>query len=515
MKHTLKYTTVFVFAVILLGSCKKFLAESSPDEIRPTTTNDLNALMIGTAYPYQTPMDLYQDLLTDDIKCNGLPLLPTGLPNTAYSSYLNNGTYLFAWNPAMFDRTAGGLLLDQDSWQIYYKLINGCNLIKDYISKVTGPEKDKNAMLGQVLFLRAFYYLKLVNIYAQPYNGNGVNPATAPGVPLILSSLVSDERKIRNTIAEVYTQIEKDLLEAADLLKNNYTAATTFRVGHLTAYALLSRMYLYMGRNEDLDKVIQYANLVITEKPTLTLLKSYFTSATAFSNAGIYDINASQEIIWGYGINPTTSTSYFPQASTVFNLHPPFTVSDQLSNLYDKGTGTTNQGDLRYVSYFVKYTNASVQYPLRSAKISNLTPQQVYGDRGIRTAEIYLNRAEALIKRYKLAGNSADLTQALSDINALRLSRYDTRNVAYTPVNITDADALYTFYQSERRRELCLEEGHRWFDIRRWALPVTHTFIDANAVSTTYTLNANSLIYTLPIPYTAMENNYNLAQNPR
>jgi len=511
MKQSLKYIATLFFAVILLGSCKKFLAESSPDEIRPTSTQDLNSLMIGTAYPYQTPMDLYQDLLTDDIKCNGLPLLANGQPNTTYSSYLTNGTYLFSWNPAMFDRGATGLLLDQDSWQIYYKLINGCNLIKDYVEKVTGTEKEKNAMLGQVLFLRAFYYLKLVNIYAQPYNGSGVNPATAPGVPLILSSVVSDERKKRNSVAEVYAQIEQDLLAAADLLKNNYTLPNSFRVGHIAAYALLSRMYLYMGRNEDLDKAIQYANSVIAERPTLTILKSYFTSATAFSNAGIYDINASQEIIWGYGLNPTTQASYLTPNNFI-NLNPPFSVSNELSNLYDKGTGTTNQGDLRYVAYFAKYTNNSVQYPLRSAKIGTT---QNYGDRGIRAAEVYLNRAEALIKRYKLSGNAADLTQALSDINTLRLSRYDTRNVAYTPVNITNADALYAFYQDERRRELCLEEGHRWFDIRRWAVPVTHTFIDANAVSTTYTLNANSLIYALPIPYTAMENNYNLAQNPR
>jgi hypothetical protein len=511
MRHTVKYITAIVFAAILLGSCKKFLAESSPDEIRPTNTLDLNALMIGSAYPYILSTDLYLDLLTDEIKCNGLPLLTNGQPNTTYSSHLTNGTLLFTWSPAMFDQTATGLLNDHDSWQTYYKLINGCNLIKDYVDKVTGPETDKKAMLGQVLFLRAFYYLKLVNLYARPYNGNGVNPATTPGVPLILSSIVSDERKPRNTIAEVYAQIEKDLLEAAGLLKDNYTLPNSFRVGHIAAYALLSRMYLYMGRKEDMDKVIQYATAVITEKPMLTLLKSYFTSATAFNTAGIYDVNASQEIIWGYGGNPTQVSLYIPPVNFI-NLHPPFAVSNELSNLYDKGTGSTNQGDLRYVSWFSKYTNASVQYPLKSAKIGTSQP---YGDKGIRVAEMYLNRAEASILRYKNGGQAADLAQALSDLNTLRESRYDTRNVAYTPINITNADSLYAFLKEERRRELALEEGHRWFDIRRWAEPVTHTLIDANAQSTVYTLNPGSLIYALPIPYTAMENNFTLAQNPQ
>src|SRR6185503_17599318 len=136
MKCTSKYITALVFAALLLGGCKKFLKESSPDEIRPTTTQDLYSLMIGTAYPYQTVMDLYLDMLTDEMKCNGLPLLANGQPNTMYSVYLTNSTFLYTWNPAMFDRKETGLLSDQDSWQIYYKLINGCNLVKDYIDKV-------------------------------------------------------------------------------------------------------------------------------------------------------------------------------------------------------------------------------------------------------------------------------------------------------------------------------------------------------------------------------------------
>ncbi|THU40152.1 RagB/SusD family nutrient uptake outer membrane protein [Niastella caeni] len=503
MKHSFIYITLLFFTALSLGSCKKFLKESSPDEIRPTTTQDLYSLMIGSAYPYQTVADYYLDMLTDEIKCNGLP-------NATYASYLTNSVLLYTWNPAMFDRNEAGLLSDQDSWQIYYKLINGCNLIKDYVNKVTGTEKEKNAMLGQVLFLRAYYYFKLVNIYGQPYNGNGIDPTTAPGVPLILSSVVSDERKTRNTLAEVYAQIESDLLQAADLLKNNYAPDNAFRVSHYAAYALLSRLYLYRSAGDDLDKSIQYATEVINAKP-LTLLKSYFSATNVFSTAGIYDVNASQEVIWVYGSNSTNIALYIPPVNFT-NLTPPFSISDELSNLYDKGTGSTDQGDLRFVSYFAKYINASVRYPLRSAKIGST---QVYGDKGLRVAEMYLNRAEAAILRYKANNQAADFTQALTDLNALRLSRYDTRNVGYTPVNAPTVDSLWNFYQKERRRELCLEDGHRWFDIKRWATPITHTFIDANAQATTYTLGANSLIYALPIPYTATENNFKLAQNPR
>jgi len=105
----MKKVVIYTFAILtisLLGSCKKFLAETSQDEIRPTTTQDLASLMYGTAYPYQTFVDNYIDLLTDDIKCNGVPLLAaTGLPNATYTPYLTNGTPMFTFNSTMFDRT--------------------------------------------------------------------------------------------------------------------------------------------------------------------------------------------------------------------------------------------------------------------------------------------------------------------------------------------------------------------------------------------------------------------------
>ncbi|MBS1565416.1 MAG: RagB/SusD family nutrient uptake outer membrane protein, partial [Bacteroidetes bacterium] len=212
MKKIIIYLALTTPLFFSLGACKKFLAESSQDEVRPTTTEDLTQLLVGTAYPYTTAVDTYTDMLTDDIQCNGVSLNSSGVPEPTLLPYLNNGTMLFTFNPVMFDRHADGsaLLTGQDSWQIYYKLINGCNLAIDYIDKVSGSTTDKNAILGQALFLRAFYYLKLVTLYGRPYNGAGVDPTGAPGVPLILSDIVSDARPARNSLAEVYNQIEAD-----------------------------------------------------------------------------------------------------------------------------------------------------------------------------------------------------------------------------------------------------------------------------------------------------------------
>src|SRR5581483_9930780 len=117
---------------LLFTSCKKFLTESSQDEIRPSSTSDLNQLLDGEGYPYMTLTDGYTDLLTDDIQSTGLPATNTSL----YTSYLTNGTPLFTFDPTMFDSTSSTGLVTLggvDSWKIYYGKIKGCNVTLDYI----------------------------------------------------------------------------------------------------------------------------------------------------------------------------------------------------------------------------------------------------------------------------------------------------------------------------------------------------------------------------------------------
>lgn len=514
MKKAIKQYLWLLTAGLVFSSCKKFLTQTSQDEIRPATAADLTQLLNGEGYPYITAMDTYVDLLTDDIQCSGIPVVNGSPAVDAYSSYLTNGTPVFTWDPAMFDSTQLvdiANLAGVNSWKIYYAKIKGCNVVLDYLDKVSGTEKEKNALKGQALFLRGFYYLKLVTLYAQPYSGAGIDPNSSPGVPLVLSSQVTDESRQRNTLAEVYGQIEKDLQEAAPLLKENFVPINTFRAGYLAAYALLSRLYLYMGRDQDMDNVILNANNVLAEKPGLTFLTAYVNANNSFNTAGIYDQVMSQEVIWQYSSNLKLLAIFFTASAAAGSTMPVFNVSQELVDLYDKGTGTSYMGDLRYAGWFYK-TSGSPVWPYRSAKV-NYNAQ--YGEKGFRVAEMYLNRAEALIRRFKKTANTADRDQALRDLNTLRQSRYDTRNTAFTPVTISDADALMKFCQDERRRELALEDGHRWCDIKRWGLSVTHRLIDASGITSTYTLASGSKMYALPIPYTAINRNDKLSQNPR
>ena len=56
----------------ICSSCHDFFKESSQDEIKPSTVEDLRSVMYKEAYPYQFASDNYLMLLTDEMQCNGL-----------------------------------------------------------------------------------------------------------------------------------------------------------------------------------------------------------------------------------------------------------------------------------------------------------------------------------------------------------------------------------------------------------------------------------------------------------
>ncbi len=492
MKNSIfKYKWMFygiLGSLLCLTSCGNFFDESSQDEIKPSTVEDLQGVMYKEAYPYLLASDSYLNLLTDEAQCNGLL-------NDHYSTQHADGMPLFTYNVNMFD----GTLTFPDvanSWKLYYEKIMGCNVVKDYLDEVSGTEKEKNAMLGQVLFLRAYYYLKLAMIYCQAYSGNGVNPNTTLGLPLQLTMTVSDNFPTRSTLYETYAQIESDLLQSAQLLKDNYKADSSFRVDDLAAYVLLSRLYLYMGRSEDLGNAVKYADLAISEGPALTNFASF---ESQYGSKGVFDPDVSSEVIWAYGTPSFQNSAYFVTES--YTEQHPYTVSNSLLSLYENN-------DLRYKSYFQPNQYFSIHYTYKKGTVNTN-----YGDNGIRMAEVYLNRAEALIREYKVDGDASKCTKALSDLNTLRRSRYASQT--YADINITDADKLLDFCLKERQRELCWEEGFRWYDIKRLGLSVAHNYIDVGGNSKIYTLESNSLLYALPIPYDAIDRNNKLEQNPR
>ena len=83
----------------------------------------------------------------------------------------------------------------------------------------------------------------------------------------------------------------------------------------------------------------------------------------------------------------------------------------------------------------------------------------------LRYPEVILNKAEALA----MLGRENDSKACLQELRGNRFKVADLQSVIET------GDDYMTFVRDERRRELCFE-GHRWFDLRRYAVSATHPF---------------------------------------
>ena len=75
----------------------------------------------------------------------------------------------------------------------------------------------------------------------------------------------------------------------------------------------------------------------------------------------------------------------------------------------------------------------------------------------LRTAEGYLNAAEACA----MQGDAQGASDWLNQLRSKRIEGYV--NILYS------ADEVIDQVRTERRKELCME-GHRWFDLRRYAV---------------------------------------------
>ncbi|MEN8119694.1 MAG: RagB/SusD family nutrient uptake outer membrane protein [Bacteroidota bacterium] len=134
-------------------------------------------------------------------------------------------------------------------WVTSYKGIINSNKVIENAARGTSDKMDH--IIGEMYYLRGFFYFTMVNIWGRPYTQA---PTSNLGVPLILDA-EPDENNLppRATVAEVYAQIEADLKMAAELMGNYDRPAEELRIfaSIESAWALLSRVYLYMENDTE------------------------------------------------------------------------------------------------------------------------------------------------------------------------------------------------------------------------------------------------------------------------
>jgi hypothetical protein len=342
---------------------------------------------------------------------------------------------------------------------------------------------------GQARFIRALAMFDMARIYSKI-------PTQSADANASLGMYYLDEvdsypfgKPSRPTVSETYTKIINDLLIAKDKIGTANTLASG-KASKAAVYALLSRVYLYMG---DYQKVIDYGTLAIAGNNVCP--RSSFAALWQ-------DVN-SNGVLFKLRIEQVDAVT----PGVVFNQ----TISGQIrseyvlqKSVYDLFT----TDDVRKTAYFKQGVYAGSNYNHVIKYLSRTTGNPAILDiKVLRMEEVYLNMAEA---QYRLNGGG------LAHLNAVRSQRY----TSFTSPGET-GQALLDAILLERRLELFCEMD-RFFTLKRLGLPMTRNEVDGDKADGTgqkveasaLTIPAGNFKWQLPIPQSQIDLNSNLQQNP-
>lgn len=295
--------------------------------------------------------------------------------------------------------------------------------------------------------LRALAHFDLVRIYGKPYTED---QGASLGVPLVTGVLESNAKPARSTVAEVYTQVVKDLTEAI----SSNALATETEPGYVSVWgakAILSRVYLNMG---------DYANaLSVAEDIIKNSKKSGAALWTRDQYFKAWDASTPNESEFLFRLNVAGSTDS-NDLNGIGNLQQREGYKEMVATKKFVDMLTSDPEDVRNEMFLpataakevATYgTNKVYLNKLRGqgGNLRNVTIVPI-----IRLSEVYLTAAECAFR-------NNDKTKAVEYLNDLVKNRTTTEASLATVDNITLERILI-----ERRKEL-IGEGQRYFDALR------------------------------------------------
>ena len=467
MKHrNFIYRCLFtsVIGLACLG-CGDFLEEYSQDKVYAANCEDLDEVLIGSGYmesstsspwrfsisweyPSQTPYYPYLYVMDDDVE--ELMVTTSGSTWNSPVAMLRN---FYTWQQSPFvDYSTSQNELKDKSFDKLYEHIAYVNVIIGYVDQFPeDPIEDRLRIQGEGYFLRGAYYLLLANLYGMAYDPKTSNSDYS--VPLKTTQYIEDLYYSRATTEEVYGQIVSDFRQASENL-HGVEQPSFYRANELAARILLSRALLY---RQDYEETITACDSALALGCPLWDLNTF--DATSDAKTRDYILSGENpEIVFTMG--STLIDEICPPKNDYF-LACAYCLSTELLTLY---TEPKSRGieDLRLSCYYKEHATASDKYVQNKAYNSHETSidHDVFDAFVIRTPEVYLNKAEAQAMLGDVAGAAATLQPLLN-------ARYAVGKLPQ--VASMGEEELVNFIRDERRREFFME-GHRWADLRRYAV---------------------------------------------
>ena len=491
MKLIKSLFALLIIAIIFSG-CKKFIAYDPHQDYQITaddyfkTADDYQKMVIGTYSPLQW---LWANTVIGDVATDNS--VSGGENATDQIGFQQIDDYQINANNSYLT----------EAWKSCYEGINRANYLQENKAKLDFPGKE--ALYGEVYFLRAYYYFELVKMFGD--------------VPLFADKrlTVSDSKKYpRSPKADVYKQIEADLTAAIAVLP-----PTNIQKGRITKYAaqaLLGKALLYQNKfdaaaamlenvvNGPFSLVTNFGDIFLQtgENGSESVFEIQYSNSSPFydwSNPGRGQGNLSVQVS---GIRNLTGNSPYGQGWST-NL-----PTANLANAYAAGDKRKNVTVLDIEAYKNANPQFNITYLVAPYKNTGLYNQKYLPRKGETSGQVelnYLNNFRTI--RYAdvllMAAEANNRATAPNDTKAqLYLNRVRQRAFGDQLHNITaTGTALKQAIWDERRLELAME-GDRFFDLVRTGLAATKI--------TGFVVGKNELF---PIPQSEVDIS-GLKQNP-
>lgn len=505
MKNILKTIGILLVVVTLTNACSDDYLDTTPTEALSaddaflttknawSTINGIHRLLYSQMRSTQGEGGLGGIFLVSDHL--GEDLVYT---HTAANTSWYNGVYKWVDHRNEASTTASY------PYYFFYRIINDANTIIAKIDNAVGDQVDKDRIKGQALAYRGWAHFYLVQFYGKRYVPGTTNSQL--GVPIMIEP--ATEGKARNTVEEVYTQINADLDAAATLL-TGYTRAAKSHINLNVVNGLRARVALTQGKWA--TAATHAANARGTSFPLMT---------TAQYLQGFNDIG-NAEWMWGSAIIPDQTMYFYSHhayisrnfSSSHIRTHPKVVYND----LYTKfpstdvrrtAVATTNSTADNYPSYMSFATGVTYNRSAgASLKFWVKDPSSSVGDIVImRAAEMWLIEAEARARN----GEDVLAQNALHSLNLARRTDVPVKSV-------NTGQALIDEIMLHRRMELW-GEGFRYFDLKRTNSPLkrdhtgtNHTQLQTNGL---FTVPAGDVTWEYLIPRAELNSNPKMVQNP-
>lgn len=451
MKHLHIIAAAFS-AMVALSSCDSFLDETPDNRLRLDSYETI-AELVTNAYPDGS--GVFMEWMTDNVGAD---------PKNIQRSDM---TQTYNWQDVELE------MQDTPSyyWSSNYKAIAHANQALKALEEIkeNNPEY-RRAIRGEALACRAFAHFMLVNTFAKSYD-----QATAASDKGIVIMTEPEETLLatyeRSSVQEVYDFIEKDLLEAIDLVSDQYynnSGKYHFNRGALMAFA--SRFFLFKKDYANADK---YATELLGTDYNTQMIRDYSQVYTGTSSEIIARKFTSSALPANLLlIRKDVLYGYKAYAGYRFN-------QDVYNSL------VLSQKDLRFsISYGYGGTTSFLpKFQRDLIRKTSLTSSSGYPytiEIAFRGEEVFFNRLEAwvMIGAAKQSQFESQFNKYLKGVYSGTVD-YPTllRNYKQFYPGLSEKDLKLKMVLDEKRREF-VEEGIRWFDICRHKLSVTHTDIE-------------------------------------